>query len=321
MTKKRLINCIILTVFLSSAPVAARVVDRVAATVDGKAITTLELDRAMIEYGPEIQKQTGATGSAVRAKVLDKLIDNAVLEISLEKTKVKVETHEIDSYVDRMRASYKMTPEQFEQQLIKEGHSLIAFRENLEKQMKRDKFLDEVVGRNINIPENELRAYFDENMDSFKSPTSASLAQITIPFTYEMKPEDFEKIQMLAISIATEAKAGSDFKQLAEKHNGKPYKVDGGNFGIVNITDLQSNVAQVVKQLDIGQVSQPMPTNTGIVIIKVIDRAKTSSKDFSSLRDQIYSTLYNKKLTQAVENYLRQQRKNANIEIKSLGSY
>lgn len=298
---------------------SATTVEKIVATVDGTAITMFELDQAVKAYGPELRKQHGVAGTSLRAKALSKLIDDKLFENELKKSDLKVEPHEIDSFIDRILRGNRITLKTFQDELLKKGMTLEKYREQLHDQILRDKFLTNYVGRKVNITERELKDYFDKHMDEFKSTSSVQLAQISIPFTATTTPDDLDKIEKVAFDIARSAKSTSDFDLLASKFSGKPFTVQGGNFGVVGLDDLQPAIANVAIQLEAGQVSTPIVTNTGVHIIKVIDRAKTSAKDFATARDQVYNMVYDVKMREALESYAKQLKKKARIEIKGLG--
>jgi len=321
--KKKILKSNIAGLFLGlfciSVLAHATTVEKIVATVDGKPVTLFELDLAVKTIGPDIQKKTKATGISLRARVLDELINNQLLENAIDKANITVEQHEIDAFIDRILRSSQITIDVLEQKLKEEGVTLDGYKHQLYQQTLRNKFLSQEVGRKISITEYELKEHFDKNMDNFKSASSVRLAQITIPFNQELKSEDLDKIEQVALKIASDAQKTGNFEKLAKKYNGKPFKVHGGEVGIVNIKDLNPSIGGVASQLNIGKSSGPIATNSGIHIIRVVDRAKSSAKDFASVRDRVHDAVYSKKMEKAIEGYVKRLRKKAHIEIKGLG--
>lgn len=297
---------------------AAATVERIVATVDGTAITSFELDQAVKTRGPQLQKTEKVYGATLRAKTLDLLIDDKVLENALKKSDITVPPHEIDSFVDRILTTNRMSMEQFEQGLTKEGLTIQKYRNQLEEQIRRNKFVSNNIGRKINISERELRSYFEKHLGDFKSISSIQLEQIVIVFPEDTSEANIKRVEKLAITLAKEASSASSLEALAKKHSTHSLPVHGGNLGIVSIKDLQPQVAEAARVLSVGQASGPIVTQAGIVIIKVTGRGKTSVKDFPDLREDVYNVLYEDKMQSAVKGYIKQLRKTAQITIKGL---
>lgn len=311
---------LLLTVLFAPFAPYASTVEKIVASVDGKAVTLYELDAAMKTYGPEIAKETGSSGNTLRAKVLDSLIDERLFENALAKSDVKVEPHEIDAYIDRILRSSRISMSTFESKLAEKKMTLDGYRAQIEKELLRNKFMNQQIGRKISISERELKDYYDGHMGDFKSASSVRLSQITIPFTQSMTTGDLEKVEKFASDIAGEAKSALNFEILAQKYNGRPYIVQGGDVGIVATGDIHPAIAAAVANLNVGGVTPPIVTESGVHIIRLTDRADTSVKDFPSAREDVYNTLYNAKMDEAIRGFVGQLRKTADIKIRGLGS-
>lgn len=304
-------------IIFPSAALSATI-EKVVASVDGEAITLLELDEAMDLYGPEIQKKEGVSGATLRVRVLNRLIDEKVMETALRSTKITVEPHEVDTFINRILKSSHITEEIFRQKLLEKGLTYEQYRQNVEKEILRNKFVNEHVGRKITVSERELKDYFNKNMDEFKSSSSVRLAQLSILFTPQTTQEDLKNVEDLTMKIYHAAQSTSNFAALGKTFSTSRIKVEGEDMGVVQLTDLQPQFAQHAGMLEVGQVSQPIVTNMGIHFIKVLDRAKTSAKDFNSVRDQVQNVVYDIKVQKALKGYVKKLRKYANISIKGI---
>jgi peptidyl-prolyl cis-trans isomerase SurA len=317
-TNRLLFTILLGTLFSISVTGNAATVERIVATVDGDAITRFELDAAVKTFGPELRKKYNVSGSTLRAKVLDKLIDEKVLANELTKSKIIVEPNEIDAFIDHALRNGRMSLDQFKQQLIQRGTSYEQYRKDLREQMVKNKFINNHVGRKINISERELKDYFDKHMDDFKSASSIHLGQISIMYTQATTEKDFKTIEKTALDIRSAAAKTSNFNSLASRYKSDKFNVEGTDLGVVQITDLQPQIAQVASMLDVGQVSNPIPTKIGIHLIKVLGRAKTSSKDFTAVREQVNTAIYDIKVKDALEGYTKILRRKATVDIKGL---
>ncbi len=314
------ISLITLAVTTWASPLLARTVEMIVAVINEDAITRSDLDAAVKKFGPEFRKEKGLSGIALRKEVLNFLIEDKLIETEIEKANIIIEPHEIDSHTDRILHSSRITMDQFKEELKKKGMSLAQYKLTIQKRLMRNKFISQKIGHKVSISERELKEYFEKHMDDFKSPTSIQLAQMTITFTPQTTPDDFKHIEKLALSLARAAKSSNNFEALAKRYTKDKYPVQGGNLGVVSIKDLQPSMAQAVSHLGPGEVTPPVVSEKGIHILKVIDRAKTSAKDFSSVRDEVHNAVYNIKLQQSLKGYAKELRKKAHVEVLSLGT-
>lgn len=309
--------CLLCILFTNTG--LCKTVEKVVALVDGEPVTLYALEQGLKDYGPGLKKSGLVNESSIRAKVLEMLIDEIILQKALANSKLEVKDNEIDSHIDRIMRSARINREAFLSELQKKGFSEEQYRQNLRKQLLQNKFVDQFIGSKITITEAEMREYFNKHLDEFSNPLVVKLAQISILFTPETNDEDLNTVQDLAFKIVQAANKSSDFKTIASKYKHPKFKIEGGEIGVVNVKDLQPKISEVARQLQIGQVGMPILTASGIIIIKVLDRAKASLKDFSNVRNDVQNVLYQQKIQRTIEAFVKKERKATQIEIKGLG--
>ncbi|WP_251009757.1 SurA N-terminal domain-containing protein [Bacillus sp. ISL-39] len=119
-----------------------------AASVNGEKITKEELDTKLTEmYGPD---------------TLDSLITNKVIEMEAAKEKVKVTGNEIEEELTKLEESYG-GEEAFAAALEQNRVPMDRIREDIEVYLLAEK----MIGASIDVSEDELKTYFEENKDSF----------------------------------------------------------------------------------------------------------------------------------------------------------
>ncbi|MBI2346071.1 MAG: peptidylprolyl isomerase, partial [Deltaproteobacteria bacterium] len=90
----------------------------------------------------------------------------------------------------------------------------------------------------------------------------------------------------------------------------------GGELGVVEPTTLHPQVARAIARMQVGEVSDPIPSQTGYHILKLLDRGATSGADYQRLKEQIQQVIYQQKMAGAIEQYVRQLRQKSYVEIK-----
>jgi peptidyl-prolyl cis-trans isomerase SurA len=107
----------------------------------------------------------------------------------------------------------------------------------------------------------------------------------------------------------------SGFDQLAKKHSEDGSAPNGGNLGWMSPGELVPEFEQTMNQLNINEVSEPVRTEFGWHLIQVVERRQTQlSAD--KQRDFARAAIREKKMDQAYQDWIRQIRDAATVEIR-----
>jgi len=107
----------------------------------------------------------------------------------------------------------------------------------------------------------------------------------------------------------------SDFIQVAKKHSEDGSAPNGGNLGWMSPGELVPEFEQAMNQLNINEVSDPVRTEFGWHLIQVLER-RQAQLSADKQRDFARAAIREKKLDQAYEDWLRQIRDAATVEIR-----
>jgi peptidyl-prolyl cis-trans isomerase SurA len=107
----------------------------------------------------------------------------------------------------------------------------------------------------------------------------------------------------------------SDFSQVAKKHSEDGSAQNGGNLGWMSPGELVPEFEQAMNQLNINEVSDPVRTEFGWHLIQVVER-RQAQLSADKQRDYARAALREKKLDQAYQDWLRQIRDEATVEIR-----
>lgn len=107
----------------------------------------------------------------------------------------------------------------------------------------------------------------------------------------------------------------SDFAELAKKHSEDGSAPNGGNLGWMSPGELVPEFEQAMNQLNINEVSDPVRTEFGWHLIQVVER-RQAQLSADKQRDFARASIREKKLDQAYQDWLRQIRDNATVEIR-----
>ncbi len=240
-----------------AAPAAAKPIEDVVATVNGKPLLYSEykknLDSVLEQYKknlPDALKDPEASRQ-IKDKVLEQMVDDELLAQQAEKEKVRVLERELDNGVVEIKQRFQTdedgkplatdkADEAFQKELRKEGLNLQQFRDRIRRQLMVRKLIDESVRPKAAPPkEADVKAYF-ERMQRFVQGDTATIkgmpaeeAQQFQLFSTRLKDASAERVRARHIlirvpkdaSMVDKSKAMNRIKALQKQIK------DGADFG------------------------------------------------------------------------------------------
>ena len=194
------------------------------ATVNGYSITDNDLEQEMnailaqtrqqipqdqmSQMLPEIRKQ--AIESIINRQLLYEEVDRQ--EIALDEEKVKTEVKNI--------AGRFPSPSAFEDQLKNLGISLEQMEKDLGQQFRVDTLIRSYVDtKNIEVNENELSEFFNDNRDSFQTPEQVRASHILLKVEADASQDLKSQKRLELAGILGRIEKGADFADMAQNHS------------------------------------------------------------------------------------------------------
>ncbi len=302
----------------AASPVRAKVVERIVAVVNGDAITQSDLEaRAGSDTGAASRRANALERERRKRQALDGLIDEVLLRQAIEKSDIAVTDDELMRAIQNILAQNRMTSSQLRDEIARKGMTFDEYQEQVRFEIKKVKFVNQVISTELKITDRDLKDYFDEHRAGFRGGKEAHVAEIVLPLVDVTTEEEAIELRDTAISIVRQCRENaSAFERLAKIHSKGPNADKGGDLGVVKLEDLPARVAATVKTLPAGMVSDPVPTENAVIIVKLIDWPAVSVEDFESVRDVIYQRLHDERLSSALDAYVQRLRHHAYIDIK-----
>lgn len=312
--RKNSFSLLILSMVLICLPANAVVVNRIAAVVGNQAITERDLSHAM-GLREKTQKPP-KNDPNFRQETLDRLIDEELLSQLLSKSKITVSEDDLARAIANILHQNHMTIEALRAEVQAKGMSYDEYKKQVEKEIRKIKFINQVIGPQVKISDQDLRDYYQRNQERFRGGEQAHIAEIAIPLVGVESQSEMDKLGETALNISNQARHGGNFAALAREHSKGPNASSGGDIGMVNLKDLPFEVSQTIKGMRIGEASNPILVGEALVIIKLIALPEISSGDFDRMRDDIYNALYEQKIEETMKNYLAKERQKVFVEVR-----
>lgn len=283
------------------------------ATVNGKPITAQEYDQTAREtfrnkfyHGkpPETEVNQMLKG------VGQDLIDRILLAEEVARLKVAPDTEDVDKELAGYEKRYGQSP-MWQQQ---REQTLPRLREHLTEK-SRLKQLERQVRESVKLSEQEIRAYYDKNPESFTEPEKVKLSMILL----RVDPSSSSEVWAAAFEegkrVHKQLTDGADFAAIARDRSGDKSASKGGDMGYLHRGMLSASIETQLDTLKTGAIGEPIQTLEGIAIVRLEDRITAKLRAFPEVKERAGNLLLRERGETAWKAHLEKLRKDAKIEI------
>ena len=174
----------------------------------------------------------------------------------------------------------------------------------LKKRIVVDSYLKKKVETDAKISDEELKKFYDQNLDKFKSGEQVKASHILVKSEQEAK------------DILAQLKGGASFEELAKAKSADTSASKGGDlgwFGKGNMVPAFEKAAFALKE---GQLSGIIKSEFGFHIIKLTGKRAAGTRSFDEVKEQITAALMPSKQQQIFMQLKEDLKKGAKIELK-----
>ena len=331
---KRFSLLLLCTFFAAIVPASAQVVvEEIVARVNDQVITRSDYQRNKDQLMKDLREQGTANLLDEYKKreqdVLRDLVDQQLL-VQRGKTMGMNVEGDLIKRLDEYRKQMNLPDiESLESEAQKQGVSFEDFKNNLRNSILTQQVIGSEVGRKMNLNPSDVQKYYSEHKKDYDMPEAVHIAEIligtdapagsTLAAPSVAKQEEDARIAAgleKAKSIAEQVRKGSDFAALAKKESSGPTAADGGDLGGFKRGQLDKIFEEKVFNMKAGQVSEPIRTRQGWVLLKLIEKQEAGVQPLKQVEVQIQEALYYENLRPALRVYLTHLREDAFINIK-----
>lgn len=268
-----------------------------AAVVNGQQISIAEFDKNLEIYKNMYEAQYGeiswdekiedgeiADGVTYLSSLKDNVIENMIMDTIMiqeaEKENITVTDEELESLFEEYKAYYG-DEETYNESLVSSGMD----EEFLMEYLKNGETIDRYVGKfidSVEINDDILGAYFDENKDKF---AAVSASHILVNSLEE------------AEDILAKLYDGSDFAEMATEFSQDTQSaVNGGDLGYFYRGDMIPEFEEVAFSVSPGELSGIVSTQFGFHILKVNDKKESLEDNYDIVIGDYKNTKYTEKI-------------------------
>ncbi len=288
--------------------------DSVVATAKGFEIKRSQVDEAFIEYNATVVAAGHAIPdqdrAMIRAKLLERLvINNLLVQKATEEDKTTVRKL-VDDQISQARSNAP-SPEAFEQQVKATGMTLEQVREKMQHEQLCRRILVHETTNGIVIADAAVKKFYEDPTNSvkFQMPERVRAAHILIstqdPLTHQPLPLEKKKEKLkLATDIKARADKGEDFAALAKQYSDDPGSKNKGGEYTFPRGQMVPEFEAAAFSMKTNQISDPVETQFGFHVIKLLEKLPASTEDFAKAQPAIRDYLTEQAAEKALPGYL-----------------
>ncbi|MCM3787815.1 peptidylprolyl isomerase [Domibacillus indicus] len=231
------------------------------------------------------------------ADAAESLIADKIVEKEAAKEKVQVTDKEIQEELDATIESYG-GEEAYKSALESSGMTEADMKEEIKVYLETVKLLEP----RIEITDEEIETYFNENKDTFATSEQVEASHILV--------DD----EATAKEVAAKLADGEDFAALAKEYSTDTTSAEnGGELGYFGTGEMTGEFEKAAFAMEIGEISEPVKTDYGYHIIKVTGKKEAKAANLEDSKEEIKETLKQEKMSSEYTTWLEEKKEDYDI--------
>ncbi|MDR9499665.1 MAG: peptidylprolyl isomerase [Hydrogenovibrio sp.] len=241
--------------------------------------------------------------------VSEKLIRQALLLGEADRLNIKADEKKIEQDLKRFKKRYSQEPDWTDH-----GPSLLK---NLRTQLEtkyRIEALKQLVKERVDVTDDQIRAFYENNLKLFKIPEKRRLSLILIKVPPSAPSEKWQETKEAMQNLRQRILDGERFSDLAKSYSEDESAEKGGDMGLQHRGMLHENVEKVVDDLNPGELSQPVRLLMGYVLVRLEEVKPEKQKSFSVSRKRAKKLLRRQQEKQAQKDLIERLKADVDID-------
>ncbi len=249
-----------------------------------------------------------------RPEAIDSLIEDELMFQRARELSMKVES-------SKVKALRKATIErlggkrQFKAALKKNGISSRQYEKEISRRLLIEKFIKEKIEQAAAVGPDEVSKYYEENMSMYVRPEARKVRHVFIKVPVLSSDEQIEARRLRADLVLGKLNDGEDFATVAWDYSDGPFRVKGGDMGLLHKGRLDPKLEEEIYKLEEGQLSGIIRTIYGFHIGQVYEIVPEEQLSFEQAKGKILSSLEKSRMDKVREAVMSSLREKAEIEV------
>ena len=232
--------------------------DRIVAVVEKDVVTKKELELEIRKMTNQLKKrgESPPEEEKIIKLVLDKIIEKKIITQYAESKGIKIDRQFVDEVMNNMAKKNNMTINELKISIESDGLAFNQFREDMSFQILVNQIKESEITSKINVSKYEIDAFLKKSED--KNPKQYHIYHILV------KTNKIDKIDKIINLLKTEP-----FESVAKDYSDSSLSSQGGDMGWKKFDELPIEFSDVIKEMNIGDISKPITLENGIHLLKI----------------------------------------------------
>ncbi|MBC8463897.1 MAG: peptidylprolyl isomerase, partial [Deltaproteobacteria bacterium] len=263
-------------------------------------------------YSQEKERQTIFKA---REEVLQQLINEKLTDQEIERSKVSVAEKEIDAQIEIIKKARYLTEEELRETLERQGVTLENYRQRLKKDILRAKLVNLEVKSKIVITNEDIKAYYDKNKETYTGKRKYHLRNIIKRVPVNAADEFKKEIRLKMEQVLKKLEAGQPFETLARTYSDSPIAAEGGDLGVFSPDQLSPEIREAIIDKGIGEFTSILDTEQGFQIFYIQNIIRSRDKPLEEVSAAIQEKITREIMDTKFKAWIGSLRERSHIKI------
>ena len=299
-------------------PATADDLNRIILRVNEEILTLHEYEaRKAGEISTILASQLDASQRQERLEQIGQLVvQNSFSEMLLlsfaNQQAIRISDSEVQESLQEMMSRQGIESEaQLRQALDASGMTIEQLRENAERELLWQRVVGREVSPKVVITEEELRAYYRNNRDEFRTPEQRWLKEVIV---LESSGLEDAELRRIAQEIRQALAAGEEAATAVSPYQEKEISTGMIDLDWLRADELEPSLQKAAWSLSPGAYSEPVAARGGYHIILLAGLREASVQPLADVEDRIRRREYNSRFNRQLQTFLSELEENAYIQ-------
>jgi peptidyl-prolyl cis-trans isomerase C len=290
----------------------------------GIEIRRSQVDDAFVQFKANLTARGQVLPEGKRDLVESQLLDRLVISKLLVNRATEEDKKKARTAADKFVASTKQqagSAESFQRQLSAMNFTTEQFDAQVLERAVCEEVVDRDLRSQVNITDDQLKKFYDENGEQFERPETVRAAHILLSTRdavtgQEMSEETKKDRKQQIDKILERAKKGEEFAALARQFSDDPAsKNAGGEFTLARGQFRNPEVEIAAFALKTNEISGVVTTEVGYHIIKLYEKMPAQKLELAKVKDDLRDGLSRREVQEKLlPDYLKSLKKDASLQ-------
>jgi peptidyl-prolyl cis-trans isomerase SurA len=245
-------------------------IDSIVAIVEDDVITNSELFTEVGRIREELSKNGNKLPPSIslNRQVLELMINKSILRQEADKRGINITDTLLNSTLQNLASKNNMNLDQFRTTLLANGIDYIEFRKDVKNELAINRIKDSYARQNVDVSDQEVIDFLARSNNDSEA-VEYKLSHILVAVPDGASSEQVSAASLQIQQLLEQLEQGSDFAQLASVKSAGSKALEGGDLGWRKLAEIPSLFANVVPEMSVGQVSQPLRSASGFHLVRL----------------------------------------------------